>query len=91
MWSGAVVDVGVHRAVERDGFRLRVDYGVAGGGDEAYKDVVACVDGYGAAVVVYGHGFGGLAVGAEGTVHSCAELVDKNGPRRWGLRMPSMA
>lgn len=88
---GAVVDVRVHGAIERDGFRFGVDDGVAGGGDEAHEDVVAWVDGDGAAVVVYGHGFHGLAVDAEGAVHSCALLADGFDLGGENVRMPSMA
>ena len=74
MWAGTVVNIGVYGAIKRDLFRLRVDDGITGSRDEAYKDVVACVDRDGAAVVVYGHGFGGLTVEAEGAVHACASF-----------------
>lgn len=79
VWAGAIVDVRVHGAVERHGFWLGVDYGVAGGGDEAHEDVVACVDGDGAAIVIYGHGFHSFAVDTKSAVHSCAKSAGCNG------------
>ena len=67
MGSGSVMDITIYWPVDPDAIRLGKVFGFAARTDKTAKDFVARFDLYWVASVVDGCGYGGSAIGAEGS------------------------